>query len=54
MSNDPKELFDNFVVLMNRWELSSYKILSESSSDENKERIREELNLIFDGYCTKK
>jgi len=54
MSNDPKEFFDNFVVLMNRWELSSYKIISESSSDENKEKIREELNLIFDNCCTKK
>ncbi|WP_167016199.1 NTF2 fold immunity protein [Candidatus Pantoea multigeneris] len=50
--NGAKETLTTFIFEMNKWEVESYGLLAEGGTDEIKNKIKIELDSIFNTYCT--
>jgi hypothetical protein len=49
-----KNTLKEFIIAMNHWELHCYPIMANGSSYEDNLQMTNELNIIFDKFCTKK
>ncbi|OCG46329.1 hypothetical protein A9G35_05470 [Gilliamella sp. Choc5-1] len=49
-----KNTLKEFIIAMNHWELHCYPIMTSGSSHEDDLQMTNELNIIFDKFCTKR